>query len=580
MSEKIVLIDGHSILNRAFYGLPDLTNGEGIHTNAVIGFLNIMFKILEEEKPEYLTVAFDVHAPTFRHEMYEAYKGTRKGMPDELHEQVPVLKDVLRSMNIKTAELAGYEADDVIGTLAKKAGEMGNIDTYMITPDKDYGQLVGERRKIYKQRGDDVEIVDSEAICSKYGISDPLLVRDILAVWGDASDNIPGVPGIGEKGACKLVGEWGAVENILANVQNIKGKQGEKIAAWGDKLLLSKTLTTICTDVPVEFSPKDLEICPPNINELKALYQELDFTSFLRDLHNVAPIVESDAPQQAPQRQLAEMSQAKSAAKKREALAGQGDLFAMMMPDPTPAPVAEPSAEVELPAEEGEMATVHTTPHEYRLITELADLQALVAQLQGYKEICFDTETTGVIPRGKEEPLVYTNDFPHVVQLSWKLGDKEGDFIIKPDGFTIPDAAAAVHGITTDRAIAEGVPYHDAFMQFFADVKASTALCAHNGAAFDIRVIVAEYVRMSNVERASKFWAFLKSLPLYDTMTEPTIINFVGARFRDGKPGKFPRLEELYAKLFNGESFPAHNSMEDVRALAKCFWECRNRGFI
>ena len=194
--------------------------------------------------------------------------------------------------------------------------------------------------------------------------------------------------------------------------------------------------------------------------------------------------------------------------------------------------------------------------------------------------IFFDTETTGVIPKGKEEPLVYFNDFPHVVQLSWKIGDKEGDYIIKPDGFTIPDAAAAVHGITTDRAIAEGVPYHDAFLQFFADVKASTALCAHNGAAFDIRVIVAEYVRMSNVERASKFWAFLKSLPLYDTMTEPTIINFVGARFRNGKPGKFPRLEELYAKIFNGESFPAHNSMEDVRALAKCFWECRNRGFI
>ena len=193
--------------------------------------------------------------------------------------------------------------------------------------------------------------------------------------------------------------------------------------------------------------------------------------------------------------------------------------------------------------------------------------------------IFFDTETTGVIPRGKEEPLVYTNDFPHVVQLSWKLGDKEGDFIIKPDGFTIPDDAAAVHGITTDRAIAEGVPYHDAFMQFFADVKASTALCAHN-AQFDIRTIVSEYVRMSNVERASKFWAFLKSLPLYDTMVEPTIINFVGASFRNGKPGKFPRLEELYAKLFNGESFPAHNSMKDVRALAKCFWECRKRKII
>ena len=229
-------------------------------------------------------------------------------------------------------------------------------------------------------------------VMERYLVS-PKEFIDVKALMGDSSDNIPGVPGIGEKGACKLVGEWGECENILANVQSIKGKQGEKIAAWGDKLLLSKTLTTICTDVPVEFSAKDLEICPPNLDELKALYQELDFTSFLRDLHNVAPLVESDAPQQAPQRQLTEMAQAKSAAKRREALAGQGDLFAAMMPAPTPAPVVEPSVEAEEP--QSEIATAQNTPHTYHLVRELTELQALVAKLLNYEEFCFDTETTG-----------------------------------------------------------------------------------------------------------------------------------------------------------------------------------------
>ena len=392
--KRLFLIDAYALVFKyyyAFFGRP-MRNRYGMNTSILFGFTKFLRDIQKRESPDLLGVALDPKGGCFRCELYPEYKANRPATPEDIIASVPYLRRLLKAMRIPVYEIEGYEADDVIGTLAHKASAEG-YDVYMVTPDKDYGQLVGERRHLYKQKGDGVEIIRAEDICAKYGIADPVLVRDILAIWGDTSDNIPGVPGIGEKGACKLVGEWGECENILANVQSIKGKQGEKIAAWGDKLLLSKTLTTICTDVPVEFSAKDLEICPPNLDELKALYQELDFTSFLRDLHNVAPLVESDAPQQAPQRQLTEMAQAKSAAKRREALAGQGDLFAAMMPDPTPAPVVEPSVEVEEP--QSEIASAQSTPHTYHLVRELTELQALVAKLQNYEEFCFDTETTG-----------------------------------------------------------------------------------------------------------------------------------------------------------------------------------------
>ncbi|MBQ5358777.1 MAG: DNA polymerase I, partial [Alistipes sp.] len=237
-----------------------------------------------------------------------------------------------------------------------------------------------------------VEILRKEDICEKYGISDPVLVRDILAIWGDASDNIPGVPGIGEKGACKLVGEWGVVENILANVQNIKGKQGEKIAAWGDNLLLSKRLTTICTEVPVEFNAADLEICEPDYEELRYLYQELDFTSLLRELPASAA-VQSVVTAEQP-------AAAKPAERKAKGMECQGDLFAALMPEPAPAvtvtPVAEPAEEPTAePAEDNAFATAQTTPHTYHLVCTLPELEALVARLSSVKEFCFDTETTG-----------------------------------------------------------------------------------------------------------------------------------------------------------------------------------------
>ena len=215
MGEKIVLIDGHSILNRAFYGLPDLTNSEGLHTNAVYGFLNIMFKILEEERPEYLAVAFDVHAPTFRHEMYKEYKGTRKPMAEELREQVPVIKEVLKAMGIKTIEQAGLEADDLLGTLSAR-GEAAGMEVSVISGDRDLLQLATEHVKIRipktKQGRTEVEDYYAADVKERYQVT-PLEFIDLKALMGDASDNIPGVPSIGEKTATKIIAEYHSIEN-------------------------------------------------------------------------------------------------------------------------------------------------------------------------------------------------------------------------------------------------------------------------------------------------------------------------------------------------------------------------------
>lgn len=391
--KRLFLIDAYALVFKyyyAFMGRP-MRNRYGMNTSILFGFTKFLRDIQKREKPDLLGVAMDPKGGSFRCQLFPEYKTNRPATPEDIIASVPYLCRLLKAMRIPVFEVEGYEADDVIGTLAMK-GEQAGYEVFMVTPDKDYGQLVGPHRHLYKQKGDDVEIVRQEDICAKYGITDPVLVRDILAIWGDASDNIPGVPGIGEKGACKLVGEWGDVETILANADKIKGKQGEKIASWGDNLLLAKRLTTICTEVPVEFRASDLEICEPNLDELRALYQELDFTSFLRDLRNLTPEPVSDAPRQDPQRQLAEMAQAKSAEKKRQSLMGQGDLFAALMPDPTP---QVQSTDEAVEQEPEALATIHSTPHTYHLVTELAQLQELVAKLRNEKEFCFDTETTG-----------------------------------------------------------------------------------------------------------------------------------------------------------------------------------------
>lgn len=257
MGKKIVLIDGHSILNRAFFGIPDLTNGEGLHTNAVYGFLNIMFRILEEEKPEYLTVAFDVHAPTFRHKMYGDYKGTRKPMAEELRQQVPVVKEVLRSMGVAIVEQEGYEADDILGTIATRSEKEG-LEVSLVSGDRDLLQLASSHIKIRipktKRTGTEIEDYYAEDVKGRYQVT-PQEFIDLKALMGDSADNIPGVPGIGEKTATALIVAYGSIENAYAHLDEIKPPRAQKnLREHYDMAQMSKTLATIVVDAPIEHS--------------------------------------------------------------------------------------------------------------------------------------------------------------------------------------------------------------------------------------------------------------------------------------------------------------------------------------
>lgn len=395
--KKLFLVDAYALLFKyyyAFLGRP-MRNRNGMNTSVVFGFVKFLRDIQKRERPDLLGVAFDPKGGSFRREIFPEYKANRSETPEDILISVPYVKRVLEAMCIPILEVEGYEADDVIGTLSQKGAAAG-YDVYMVTPDKDYGQLVREHCRIYKQKGSDgaIEIVDREAIRQKYGIDDPVLVRDILALWGDASDNIPGVPGIGEKTACKLVQEWGTVERILDNVASIKGRQGEKIAAWGDNLRLAKRLTTICLDVPIDFSEEELTVCAPHLDDLKALFAELDFKAFLNDLANLAPPEPlPDGPRQEEQRQLAEMARAKSAAAKKAALAGQGNLFGEPV-EPLRGPV--PVAELQEAADAMQFHTAQDTPHEYLLVGDAESLRQLVGELSVRDEFCFDTETTGL----------------------------------------------------------------------------------------------------------------------------------------------------------------------------------------
>ena len=263
MSKKLVLIDGHSILNRAFFGLPDLTNSEGIHTNAVYGFLNIMFKILEEEKPDYLTVAFDVHAPTFRHKMFEGYKGTRKPMADELRQQVPLIKELLTKMGVKIVEMEGYEADDILGTLSVRAEKEG-MDVAVISGDRDLLQLATDHVMIRipktKKTGTEIENYNTKDVIEKYQVT-PKEFIDVKALQGDTADNIPGVPGIGEKTAGALISKYHTIEAVHDNAEVIKPpRAGKNIVEYWDQAVMSKVLATIKLDVPVDYDFDDAKL--------------------------------------------------------------------------------------------------------------------------------------------------------------------------------------------------------------------------------------------------------------------------------------------------------------------------------
>ncbi|MDR1671189.1 MAG: DNA polymerase I [Alistipes sp.] len=413
---KLFLLDAYALIFRAYYAFmgQQMRNGAGLVTSPIYGFTRFLREIIIRERPRHLGVAFDPRGGNFRHQLYPLYKANRTETPEEIVAAVPWIKRILDAMCIPVLEVAGWEADDVIGTLSVKASKAG-YQTFMVTPDKDFGQLVSDRAVIYKQRknSDEVEIVDREAIRARYGVDDPRLVIDILALWGDASDNVPGVPGIGEKGAAKLVSRLGTVENILAAAESgsadLTGRVRENLLATRDQLLLSKRLVTIDVDAPVEFTPETLEMCDPDCDALKAIYNELGFRSFLREMESdvrspfnsariclegssvglrsefsepLPPPAEVQSPRPEGSRQSAPTPHGGGLR-----FAAQPDLFSPPEDIPTqPDLFSSPASGLD---------TIDTVAHEYTTIENDDELRKLVATLSTKTEFAYDTETTG-----------------------------------------------------------------------------------------------------------------------------------------------------------------------------------------
>lgn len=410
---KLFLIDAYALIFRSYYAFINrpMRNGAGLNTSPIFGFTKFLRDIIVRENPDYLGVAFDPKGGTFRNVMYPEYKANRSATPEDIIAAVPYIKRILDAMCIPTLEVAGFEADDVIGTLSKRGTEYG-FDVYMVTPDKDYGQLVSDRAMIYKPaKGDDgIEIVDRAAIKAHYGFDNPALVADILALWGDASDNVPGVPGIGEKGAIKLVNEYGDVEQILANIDKLTPRQRESFENNRDQLRLAKRLVTIDTEVPVEFEPDNLRMCSPRVEELRPLLIELGFARFLHemDTNPDSPFRRGNAScnacRQTPQQTVPE------APKPTVQRSADTELSLFDTPETAENDNPTDTLQGDLFDSAPSMACIRTVEHEYRTVNTRDELRALTAKLLTYNEVCFDSETSGFDP--------FTN---HIVGLSFAV---------------------------------------------------------------------------------------------------------------------------------------------------------------
>lgn len=362
MSEKLVLMDGHSILNRAFFGIPDLTNSEGLHTNAVYGFLNIMFKILEEEKPDYLTVAFDVPQPTFRHEMFAEYKGTRKPMAAELREQVPLMKEMLSAMGVTVIEKGGYEADDLLGTIAKSSEKQG-LEVSVVSGDRDLLQLASEHIKIRipktKRTGTEIEDYYASDVVEKYQVT-PEQFIDVKALMGDTADNIPGVPGIGEKTATALIVQYGSIENAYAHVEEIKPPRASaNLKEHYELAQMSKTLATI--DIHAEIS---YELSGARLKEVSELYtQEAYLLCKKLELKNLLSRFSVDAPKNSAEEYFRRITDEKEARGILESAKGRACGFYFVLPEERD--TKETRADVQMSLFDGTSAETAETGEEY-----------------------------------------------------------------------------------------------------------------------------------------------------------------------------------------------------------------------
>ena len=384
---KLFLIDAYALIYRSYYAFiknPRI-NSKGLNTSAVMGFVNTVNEVMTKEKPTHIGVAFDPAGPTFRHEAYPEYKAQREACPEDIKKSVPIIKDILKAMRIPILEMPGYEADDVIGTLATKAGQAG-VATYMLTPDKDYGQLVSSNVFMYRPRYGDAgyEVLGEKEVEAKYGIPTPLQVIDLLGLMGDSSDNIPGCPGVGEKTAVKLISEFGSIEQLLAGTDRLKGALKKKIEDNRRQIKFSKFLATIKTDVPVELNLDALLVSEPDEEKLKKIFDELEFKSFADRI-------------------------LKKTENKSKTQNQQLDLFAEI-----PNNGSETS-------EFSNFESLKTTSHEYKLVDNEDDLLNLFDFLRTNKILSLDTETTSTVAIDAE-----------LVGLSFSVEEKKAFYVPIP----------------------------------------------------------------------------------------------------------------------------------------------------
>ncbi len=502
MQKKLFLLDAYALIFRAYYALirsPRVTT-KGKNTNAQFGFINTLVDLLNNQKPTHIAVCFDTHALTERHTDFADYKANRQETPEDIMMAVPDIKRIIRAFNIPVVEKDGYEADDVIGALAKQAEKVG-YEVYMVTPDKDYGQLVSDNIKIYKPpyQGGSLEIMGPKEVCEKWGIENVSQVIDILGLMGDAVDNIPGIPGVGEKTAAKLLKEYGTLENVIANADSIKGALGEKIRNGKDLAILSKKLATIIIDVPVEFHEGDFCCQDWNKDALKEIFAELEFKTVGKR------ILGEDIPGLADER-------------RPTADKPQLDLFGN--PEPAAASATEKTetanTQEDLPLSADK--NIYNTAHNYRLMQTDEEISELLDVLAKHDEICFDTETTNI-----------DANLAELVGLSFSVKPGEGYYIPCPH----------------DRATTNGIL--EKLQQLFGD---ESKTWIGQNLKYDLLVL-----KWYGVELAGK---------LFDTMLAHYVIEPDGKRSMDLLSAKYLGYEPVHIEELIGKKGKGQGTMREV----------------
>ncbi len=501
--KKLFLLDAFALIFRAYYALirnPRVTS-KGKNTNAQFGFTSTLLDLINKEKPTHLAVVFDTSAPTERHTDFEAYKANRQETPEDLSAAVPDIKRIIKGFNLPCLELDGYEADDIIGSLALEAADLG-YTVYMVTPDKDYGQIVREKVFIYKPASgfSNLEILGEKEVCAKWGIKRVDQVVDMLGLMGDAVDNIPGIPGVGEKTAAKLLAEYDNIENILANADKIKGALGEKVRNGKDMALLSKKLATIITNVPVPFHEEDFRVKEKNVEALTEVFNELEFKTLgkrvLGDNGVAAPVAT--------------------------------DLFGNAIAQKRGATTQQPAATTNnetttLPEEQAEpipsnVATIDQVPHTYTLVTTETEIDNLLSELSKYKEIAFDTETTDIDP-----------NLADLVGMSFSFEKGTGYFV------SVPAVREAV------------IKVLERFRPLFED---PAILWVGQNIKYDMIML--------------KWYGFRLAGDIYDTMLANYVIDPDGKRSMDMLSVKYLNYEPVSIETLIGKKGKGQLSMRDA----------------